>query len=171
MLRALLIGFLQYCRQLYKSYGGSLLQAVHSCLSHQLLSSDIDCTPYFSKAAGVLWSGRDQVVGTVLEPTSIGVKMEMVGSSGTFILDISNIRINLSPDILQLALGLQSTVLEPLVQPSAHQPVTRCSRFVKVSIISHNINPDLGCTAFRLSKTEKDLSAVTANIEEMLSLL
>lgn len=64
--------------------------------------------------------------------------MEMVGPSGTFILDVSNIRINLSPDILQLALGLQTTVLEPLIQPSADQPVSRCSQYIKVGTSKPN---------------------------------
>ena len=75
-----------------------------------------------------------QVVGTVLEPTQIGVAMEMAGPSGQFSLDVSNIRLNLSPDILELALSLQSSVLEPLIQPPAEQPVSKCSLFVKVAI-------------------------------------
>lgn len=62
----------------------------------------------------------------------MGVCMEMAGGSGSFNLDVGNIRLNVSPDVVELALGLQASVLEPLMQPSADQPLTRCSRFVKV---------------------------------------
>ena len=89
-------------------------------------------------------AGHGQVVGTVLEPTRIGVAMEMAGPSGQFSLDVSNIRLNLSPDILELALSLQSSVLEPLIQPPAEQPVSKCSLFVKVAT-QHCPRPWIAC--------------------------
>ena len=70
----------------------------------------------------------------VLEPTTIAVDMSMTGPSGNMALNVSNIRLNLSPDILELAMSLQTSVLEPLIQPPAEQPVSKCTTFIKVGI-------------------------------------
>ena len=43
--------------------------------------------------------------------------MDMGGAAGDIQLALSDLRMNLSPDVLELALSLQSSVLEPLVQP------------------------------------------------------
>lgn len=79
-----------------------------------------------------LFSGATEVKGMVLEPTTVAVNMKMNGPSGNMSLNVSNIRLNLSPDILELAMSLQSSVLEPLIQPPAEQPVSKCTRFFKV---------------------------------------
>ena len=63
-----------------------------------------------------------QVQGTVLEPCKVGVKLDLGGDAGDIQLTLSDLRMNLSPDVLELALSLQSSVLEPLVQP----PPDRC---------------------------------------------
>lgn len=76
--------------------------------------------------------GSSEVKGMVLEPTTIAVDMKMAGPSGNMTLNISNIRLNLSPDILELAMSLQTSVLEPLIQPPAEQPVSKCTKFLKV---------------------------------------
>lgn len=72
----------------------------------------------------------------VLEPTTLAVDMSMNGPSGNLGIRLSNIRLNLSPDILELAMSLQSSVLEPLIQPPAEQPVSKCTKFAKVLISS-----------------------------------
>ncbi len=53
----------------------------------------------------------------VLEPCKVAVRMDMGGAAGDIQLTLSDLRMNLSPDVLELALSLQSSVLEPLVQP------------------------------------------------------
>lgn len=58
-----------------------------------------------------------QVQGTVLEPCKVGVRLDLGGEAGDIQLTLSDLRMNLSPDVLELALSLQSSVLEPLVQP------------------------------------------------------
>jgi len=59
-----------------------------------------------------------QVQGTVLEPCKVAVRMDMGGDAGDIQLTLSDLRMNLSPDVLELALSVQSSVLEPLVQPA-----------------------------------------------------
>ena len=63
------------------------------------------------------------VQGTVLEPCKVGVRLDLGGDAGDIQLTLSDLRMNLSPDVLELALSLQSSVLEPLVQP----PPDRCT--------------------------------------------
>ena len=56
--------------------------------------------------------------GTVLEPCHIGANITLDPDSvGDFQVAISDVRLNLSPDVVELALSLQSTVLEPFVSP------------------------------------------------------
>lgn len=81
-------------------------------------------------------TGATEVKGMVLEPTTLAVDMSMNGPSGNLGIRLSNIRLNLSPDILELAMSLQSSVLEPLIQPPAEQPVSKCTKFAKVLISS-----------------------------------
>lgn len=80
-------------------------------------------------------AGVTEVKGMVLEPTTVAVDMSMNGPSGNMSLNVSNIRLNLSPDILELAMSLQTSVLEPLIQPPAEQPVSKCTKFVKVATL------------------------------------
>ena len=61
------------------------------------------------------------VQGSVLEPCRIGIDMKMRNGTGDFNLSLSDLRLNLAPDILELVQSLQSSVLEPLVQPAADQ--------------------------------------------------
>ena len=63
----------------------------------------------------------DIVQGSILEPCRIGVDMKMRNGSGDFNLSLSDLKLNLAPDILELVQSLQTSVLEPLVQPSADQ--------------------------------------------------
>jgi hypothetical protein len=60
----------------------------------------------------------NKVHGTVLEPCKVGVMMELSGGSGDIQMKLSDLRMNLSPDVLELAMSLQASVLEPLVQPA-----------------------------------------------------
>ena len=64
-----------------------------------------------------------QVRGSVLEPCRIAVDMTLrnPGPVGDLNFFISDLRLNLSADILELVGSLQSSVLEPLVQPSPDQ--------------------------------------------------
>lgn len=72
----------------------------------------------------------DRVQGSVLEPCRIAVDMKMRGPTGDFSLSLSDLKLNLAPDILELVQSLQSSVLEPLVQPapdrSVHGNTTAC---------------------------------------------
>ena len=67
--------------------------------------------------------GSSQVRGSVLEPCRIAVDMTLrnPGPVGDLNFSISDLRLNLSADILELVGSLQSSVLEPLVQPSPDQ--------------------------------------------------
>ena len=67
--------------------------------------------------------GGGQVQGTVLEPCKLGVTADLAGGAGDVALRLSDLRLNLSPDVAELAAALQASVLEPLVQP----PPDRCS--------------------------------------------
>ena len=70
--------------------------------------------------------------GTVLEPITLGVVADMKGSHGNVELAISNIRLSVSPDILELFMKLQSSILSPMLQPAAAKPLAKCSVFTKV---------------------------------------
>lgn len=61
------------------------------------------------------------VQGSVLEPCRVGIDMKMKNGTGDFNLSLSDLKLNLAPDILELVQSLQSSVLEPLVQPAADQ--------------------------------------------------
>ena len=61
---------------------------------------------------------NDRVQGSVLEPCRIGVEMKMKNGTGDFNLSLSDLKLNLAPDIFELVQSLQSSVLEPLVQPA-----------------------------------------------------
>ena len=80
--------------------------ALHCCQEREVL-----CRPQGQEEHG------SQVQGTVLEPCKVGVKLDLGGDAGDIQLTLSDLRMNLSPDVLELALSLQSSVLEPLVQP------------------------------------------------------
>ena len=56
----------------------------------------------------------DRVKGSVLEPCRIGVEMKMKNGTGDVNLSLSDLKINLAPDIFELVQSLQSSVL---VQP------------------------------------------------------
>ncbi|KAK9908805.1 hypothetical protein WJX75_003140 [Coccomyxa subellipsoidea] len=74
----------------------------------------------------------NKVHGTVLEPCKVGVMMELSGGSGDIQMKLSDLRMNLSPDVLELAMSLQASVLEPLVQPAPDKPLARCTRFLQL---------------------------------------
>ncbi len=61
---------------------------------------------------------NDRVQGSVLEPCRIWVEMKMKNGTGDFNLSLSDLKLNLAPDIFELVQSLQSSVLEPLVQPA-----------------------------------------------------
>lgn len=48
----------------------------------------------------------------------------MKGPTGDFNLTLSDLKLNLAPDIVELVQSLQSSVLEPLVQPAPDRCVT-----------------------------------------------
>ena len=62
--------------------------------------------------------GGGQLQGTVLEPCKLGVTADLAGGAGDVALRLSDLRLNLSPDVAELAAALQASVLEPLIQPS-----------------------------------------------------
>ena len=69
-------------------------------------------------------SEHNTVRGTVLEPCRIAAQIEMQPEDAAdFQVEVSDVRMNLSPDVLELALSLQTTVLEPFVSPASEQCV------------------------------------------------
>ena len=62
--------------------------------------------------------------GTVLEPCKVALSADLGGngSGGDVQIRLSDLRVNLSPDVAELALSLQASLLEPLAQP----PPDRC---------------------------------------------
>ena len=65
---------------------------------------------------------------------TVGISVDTKGEHGNAKLNISNIRLNISPDIVELIIALQASVLGPLMQPSVEKPVATCSSFLKVSV-------------------------------------
>lgn len=63
--------------------------------------------------------GSERVQGTVLEPCTLGAVVTMQpGGAGNCEVTVSDLRLNLSADLLELAQSLQQTVLAPLVAPA-----------------------------------------------------
>jgi hypothetical protein len=87
------------------------------------------------------------VQSRVLEPCRVAASLSMQDASGELHIDVSCLKVNLSGDVLELLLGLQSSVIEPLILPAADRPLTRCtsvclSRPASIHLVFH--------TAFRL---------------------
>ena len=66
---------------------------------------------------------NDRVQGSVLEPCRIAVDMKMKSKSGDFNLSLSDLKLNLAPDMFELVQSLQTSVLEPLVQPAPDRSI------------------------------------------------
>ena len=64
-----------------------------------------------------------RVQGSVLKPCRIGVEMKMTRGCGDVSLSLSDLNLSLAPDIFELVQSLQSSVLEPLVQPALDRSV------------------------------------------------
>ncbi|KAK9834254.1 hypothetical protein WJX81_000411 [Elliptochloris bilobata] len=73
-----------------------------------------------------------RVQGAVLEPCKVSVSADLTAGSGDIQVALSDLRMNLSPDVVELALALQSSVLQPLMQPPSDKPLVRCARFERV---------------------------------------
>jgi len=58
------------------------------------------------------------VTGRVLEPCNVSVTMASTAGTGDVTLEVTKLKLNVSVDVLELVLSLQSSVLDPLVQPS-----------------------------------------------------
>ena len=61
---------------------------------------------------------RQSVTGGVLEPCNVSVTMASTAGTGDVTLEVTKLKLNVSVDVLELVLSLQSSVLDPLVQPS-----------------------------------------------------
>ena len=72
----------------------------------------------------------------ILEPVTVGVQTDVHAQQGNIKLNISNIRLNISPDIVELFMTLHTSVLSPLLQPSADKPAAKCASFVKVKFVA-----------------------------------
>ena len=79
----------------------------------------------------------ERVHGHVLEPCKISVHVDMAKGTGDVRLQISDVHIRVSPDVLELAASLQASVLEPLIQPSAD----RCHTLVSVLMLILSSSP------------------------------
>lgn len=82
--------------------------------------SDVHLSPQSHKT--------ERVHGHVLEPCKISVHVDMAKGTGDVRLQISDVHIRVSPDVLELGASLQASVLEPLIQPSADRYHTLKSR-------------------------------------------
>lgn len=68
---------------------------------------------------GFAMQGRRRAQGRVLEPCRVTAQLKQ-GSAGSEVeVNLSKLRLNVSVDVMELVLSLQSSVLEPLVQPAA----------------------------------------------------
>ena len=67
----------------------------------------------------VTWLQEEEahVQGTVLEPCKVSAKVEIGPSASDLQVQLSHMRLNVSPDVLELASSLKASVLEPLIQP------------------------------------------------------
>lgn len=63
--------------------------------------------------------GRRRVQGRVLEPCQLTAQLKQGKGGNEVEVKLSMLRLNVSVDVLELMQSLQSSVLEPLVQPSA----------------------------------------------------
>ncbi len=72
--------------------------------------------------------GGGSVHGTVLEPCKAAVVVDMRagGAAGDVQLKLSDLRLNVSPDVLELAAALQASLLEPLILPPADRRGLAC---------------------------------------------
>ena len=61
---------------------------------------------------------RQSVTGRLLEPCNVSVTMASTAGTGDVTLEVTKLKLNVSVDVLELVLSLQSSVLDPLVQPS-----------------------------------------------------
>jgi len=106
------------------------------------------------------------VQGTVLEPCKVAVRLDMGGDAGDIQLTLSDLRMNLSPDVLELALSVQSSVLEPLVQPApdryTHPPTWTPSHRVHIAWggAGHLKAGDL-CFPCNISPTSMNVTCLT----------
>ena len=66
---------------------------------------------------------RQSVKGRVLEPCNVTVTLARSDSTGDVMLEVTKLKLNVSVDVLELVLSLQSSVLDPLVQPSPNKCV------------------------------------------------
>ena len=72
----------------------------------------------------------ERVHGHVLEPCKISVHVDMTKGTGDVRLQISDVHIRVSPDVIELGASLQASVLEPLIQPSADRYDVFCGLIV-----------------------------------------
>ena len=62
--------------------------------------------------------------GRVLEPCNVTVTLASTSGTGDVTLAVTKLKLNVSVDVLELVLSLQSSVLDPLVQPSPDKCAT-----------------------------------------------
>ena len=67
---------------------------------------------------------RQSVKGCVLEPCNMTVTLASSSGTGDVMLEVTKLKLNVSVDVLELVLSLQSSVLDPLVQPSPDKCAT-----------------------------------------------
>ena len=70
-------------------------------------------------AASNVPQGRRRVQGRVLEPCQLRAQLKQGKNGNEVEVNLSMLRLNVSVDVLELMQSLQSSVLEPLVQPAA----------------------------------------------------
>ncbi|KAL4447306.1 hypothetical protein ABPG77_007339, partial [Micractinium sp. CCAP 211/92] len=85
---------------------------------------------------------RGRREGAVLDPCRLGLAFSLVAAAGEgedarpastdVRLEATDLRLTLSPDVLELGALLAASALEPLMQPQPDQPVASCNQFERV---------------------------------------
>ena len=107
----------------------SILLDLHQLHCGPHTASFMASSPSHSLCA--LWQQQQQqqqgvdfrVAGRVLEPVTLAAAISSERGNGKASVDLSKLKLNVSMDVLELILRLQSSVLGPLVQPSPDQCV------------------------------------------------
>jgi hypothetical protein len=84
---------------------------------------------------------RGRLESVVLEPCRLGLTFKLQGPAPgqqdgagltDISLDVSDIRLSLSPDVVQMATSLAGSALQPLLQPKPDAPLTTCNQFERL---------------------------------------
>ena len=112
------------------------------------------------------WEQQQQrVAGRVLEPVTLSASISSEGGTGKANIALSKLKLNVSMDVLELILRLQSSVLGPLVQPSSDQYVRKKNPFPKGTLSQALLTYPGACDAHLLRRHL--ITSVTVDTEHV----